>query len=408
MEGGVAWALCTKCGKLADGSLCNDGGIHSPYTVYQFEKKPGRLVPSEEPGAGSFGKAYVCGAPQNYVYCRKEFSAGDEKSRKKSFLKEVEALSLVQQGHPHIPRLYCIANGDVPVIVTYPWCRTSFSKFWHPPFFGGLDFKEVSRRFYCMAGTVSFLHNAKIAHRDIKDTNIKYHNGSFMLLDFGAAKKFDTNQQNTFWYSIPYVCPDHKPSKKSDVFVLGLVFVKALWHYFSNTELLNIDVFFSLCINRQWTDLVLQKLKSNLLNLCVGPNAQRVANVIISMLEIDLERRVSALEVTVEMKKIGGTPVCECVPFVPSAPTDDFDFLDKEDMFSAKVSPQQRMEQLDDELKQMEEDFERRRRILEQRKREILAEKEECAKELNKDSSGGQKDNKDSSGGQKDMDTGEY
>ncbi len=93
-----------------------------------------------------------------------------------------------------------------------------------------LDTNTITRYISMLLDVLSILHKEDIIHRDIKPENIIISNdGILKLLDFGIARKYDSNKQSdtvimgTAGYAAPEQYGFLQTSKKSDIYSLGVL-----------------------------------------------------------------------------------------------------------------------------------------------------------------------------------------
>jgi serine/threonine protein kinase len=92
----------------------------------------------------------------------------------------------------------------------------------------------LTRGFGCLAGGLSYMHERRIRHKDIKAQNILIHQGKVIYTDFGLS--FDSNllensttddlASMTRRYAAPEVIQNRPRNSSSDVFALGCVFLE--------------------------------------------------------------------------------------------------------------------------------------------------------------------------------------
>jgi serine/threonine protein kinase len=95
----------------------------------------------------------------------------------------------------------------------------------------------LASSFGCLCSAVTYLHEQKCRHKDIKPGNILVHNGTVLLTDFGIALDWsergrDTTTGNVQSYTNAYAAPEvalAKPrNSSSDIWSLGCVFLDIL------------------------------------------------------------------------------------------------------------------------------------------------------------------------------------
>jgi serine/threonine protein kinase len=95
----------------------------------------------------------------------------------------------------------------------------------------------VDRAFGCLAGGLTFMHQQRIRHKDIKPQNILVHQGSVIYTDFGYSLDSSHLSHSTTEgqpdsltrrYSAPEVHEHGERNSSSDVFSLGCVYLELL------------------------------------------------------------------------------------------------------------------------------------------------------------------------------------
>lgn len=84
-----------------------------------------------------------------------------------------------------------------------------------------------------LCAAASFLHTqsgAPIIHRDINPNNIIYNDGQLKLIDFGIARRYnsDANQDTHIWGTVGYAPPEQfgfgQSDERTDVYAIGMVY----------------------------------------------------------------------------------------------------------------------------------------------------------------------------------------
>jgi serine/threonine-protein kinase len=177
---------------------------------------------------------------------------GDDQ-RAKRFEQEINVLQ--QVNHPHVIRV--LDTGKLPRSyekVTIPFFVMEYQPrnldretSAHPR---GLHPDAVLPLCLQMASALAHIHTKDIVHRDLKPANILFDGSNIKIADFGLASLLDRSsfvQTTKGQKAAPlyYISPeqwkwwkeetDATPGKESDVFQLGLIFVKMLTGYNPNT-----------------------------------------------------------------------------------------------------------------------------------------------------------------------------
>jgi serine/threonine protein kinase len=119
------------------------------------------------------------------------------------------------QSHPNIVKLLNVAVSSTNnVFLVFEFCNhdvaqlldTYYAQHGHSPF-QEAHVKTLSRQLW---SALHFLHERAIIHRDIKSSNLLYHNGSLKLADFGLARQYPdaaaarlTPNVVSMWYRAP-------------------------------------------------------------------------------------------------------------------------------------------------------------------------------------------------------------
>lgn len=96
------------------------------------------------------------------------------------------------------------------------------------------DRENLNSWFGCLVSALTYAHNQKIKHEDVKPSNILIKDGRPYLTDFGAAEDFSELENSTSGDQLvcgtPVYWPPEKPphGRSGDVFSLGCVFSEML------------------------------------------------------------------------------------------------------------------------------------------------------------------------------------
>ncbi|KAF1995992.1 kinase-like protein [Amniculicola lignicola CBS 123094] len=97
--------------------------------------------------------------------------------------------------------------------------------------------KILQQAFGCLASGLSFMHQQKVRHKDIKPRNILIHEGSVIYTDFGYSLDHSLQSHSTtvgkpLTFTRKYCAPEVQDwgprNSKSDIFSLGCVFLEIL------------------------------------------------------------------------------------------------------------------------------------------------------------------------------------
>eukprot|EP00928_Gymnodinium_smaydae_P041870 TRINITY_DN28276_c1_g1_i1.p1 TRINITY_DN28276_c1_g1~~TRINITY_DN28276_c1_g1_i1.p1 ORF type:complete len:642 (+),score=156.45 TRINITY_DN28276_c1_g1_i1:113-1927(+) len=219
----------------------HDQPEHSRYDFEHFNSDPSEVYNvGVEVGAGAFGT--VCQAThiitgQNHALkrCQKASLPTSE------LWAEIEIMK--QLDHPHILRLFSTFETDTAIYMASEMC---FGGSFHAMLqkHGVIGETASSRLFRQVVSVISYLHSINISHRDIKPENFLIHHETELLhshlklIDFGSAKRFDTQPLVTKVCTPLYVAPEvllkaSTPyTEKVDVWSCGVMLFRFLYGSF--------------------------------------------------------------------------------------------------------------------------------------------------------------------------------
>ena len=176
------------------------------------------------------------------VYARKRInkkhSWGDDKSAQTTFDHELKALLAVDRRHEHLIRI-CGTYSDKKyfALLLLPVAETDLRKYMEGGWPRTPEERNRFRSFFgCLLSTVSFLHDVRLLHKDIKPENILLKSGEPILTDFGTAFDWSQSGQSmtrsnrkdvvTPRYQSPEVASCGEFHRSSDIWSLGVVFLE--------------------------------------------------------------------------------------------------------------------------------------------------------------------------------------
>jgi tetratricopeptide (TPR) repeat protein len=198
-------------------------------------RRAGRWRVGKQLGEGGLGVVYEAfasdtGEKAAIKYLRPGLDAGAFRRR---FLKEQKILEALE--HPHIARLLDggVDEGERPYLVVEFVDGDPLDCYLTETKPGGTARLAL---FGQVCEAVSYLHGQRVAHGDLKPSNILVDSrGGVKLLDFGAARLLETRGQETTlaraFLTPHYASPEQRqgggPSVRSDVYSLGVILGEA-------------------------------------------------------------------------------------------------------------------------------------------------------------------------------------
>ncbi|GME22595.1 hypothetical protein GTA08_BOTSDO11836 [Neofusicoccum parvum] len=215
------------CGDGCDGFEC------------KFERKQELpLKPIESLGHGSFGLVRKVESTSNgEILACKEIRWNYDKEKLEAVRKEIGTHRRLS--HQHITSVvgsYTVGNSFYGILIQ-PDADDDLGAYLEQvannPTLDNIDTLTCS--FGCLASGLSYLHERKVKHKDIKPANILIHQGSVLLTDFGLSTDFSDTGQSTSsgptGFSREWAAPetlelDSPRNTSADIFSLGRVFVE--------------------------------------------------------------------------------------------------------------------------------------------------------------------------------------
>ncbi|KAL4460009.1 hypothetical protein ABPG74_003535 [Tetrahymena malaccensis] len=191
-------------------------------------------------GSGQQGKAYLCKNAQTGQQCvvkQIQLSCMSDQEIQKQY-KEVSILRSLS--HPNIVKYQdsflfkknylCIVmdyaeGGDLEQRIIQAQKANTF-----------IDSKIILKWFTQLCSAVRFIHNQKIIHRDIKNSNIFLDsNDNILLGDFGISKKLQNPKDKastiigTPYFMAPEICNQQPYTNKVDIWAIGIVLYRLVY-----------------------------------------------------------------------------------------------------------------------------------------------------------------------------------
>lgn len=244
-------------------------------------------------GKGSFGQAWlVISKRDKRKYVAKVMQEFTTKEEQEDCIKEAHVLhslrhenivayvdSFQERGQFHIVMEF-VDGGDLSELLQRQKRRRSY-----------MPQKRVLNIFWQICKAITYCHDNKTLHRDIKSQNIfLMKSGVVKVGDFGIAKVLDSTTAlaqtkiGTPYYLSPEICEDKPYDQKSDVWALGCLLY----------EMLTLDVPFKA---KDMMNLVRMILFKQPRTLPTGVYDQSVQNLVLSLLAKDPRRRPTVKQI---------------------------------------------------------------------------------------------------------------
>ena len=187
-------------------------------------------------GSGQYGKVYKARHQQT-----SEFFA--IKSIKKALLQKFkldgmvhnEVSTLKSISHPHIVKLIALKQTETHYYFIYEYCNGGTLETYMKNHSSLIPQLEVQKYIIQLLSAFQTLNSLSIAHRDVKPSNILFHNGNLKLADFGFCKTLSNPNEmmETMVGSPLFMAPEilkGKPyNKKADIWSFGVVIYQMLY-----------------------------------------------------------------------------------------------------------------------------------------------------------------------------------
>merc|ERR1712023_606487 len=145
-------------------------------------------------------------------------------------IREISILKELQ--HPNIVRLHDVIHTEKKLTLVFEYLDQDLKKFLDSS--DGLDAFTIKSSLFQLLRGVSFCHDHRVLHRDLKPQNLLINReGALKLADFGLARAFGipvrsyTHEVVTLWYRAPDVLlGSRKYSTPVDIWSVGCIFAE--------------------------------------------------------------------------------------------------------------------------------------------------------------------------------------
>lgn len=186
----------------------------------------------EKLGEGTYGVVYKCKNKEkgNFVALKRIRLESEEEGVPCTAIREISLLK--ELDHPNIVRLNDVVHEEKKLTLVFEYLDEDLKKYIDEN--GGQIPLETTKYFlYQLLVGVSFCHERKVLHRDLKPQNLLINKDTLQLklADFGLARAFGvpvrnfSNEVVTLWYRAPDVLlGSRKYSTPIDIWSAGCIF----------------------------------------------------------------------------------------------------------------------------------------------------------------------------------------
>lgn len=147
-------------------------------------------------------------------------------------IREISLLKQLQ--HQNIVRLYDVVHTDKRLTLVFEFLDQDLKNYLDSNGDRGLDAFRIKSFTYQLLNGISYCHQNRVLHRDLKPQNLLINNqGQLKLADFGLARAFGipvrsfTHEVVTLWYRAPDVLMGSKHYSTSvDMWSIGCIFAE--------------------------------------------------------------------------------------------------------------------------------------------------------------------------------------
>jgi len=184
----------------------------------------------EKIGEGTYGVVYKAKnrASGEIVALKKIRLEAEDEGIPSTAIREISILKELQ--HPNIVRLHDVIHTEKKLTLVFEYLDQDLKKFMDTS--ENLDPATIKASLYQLLKGVSFCHDRRVLHRDLKPQNLLINkDGDLKLADFGLARAFGipvrsyTHEVVTLWYRAPDVLMgSRKYSTPVDLWSVGCIF----------------------------------------------------------------------------------------------------------------------------------------------------------------------------------------
>jgi len=188
----------------------------------------------EKVGEGTYGVVYKARDTSGEVYALKTIRLeAEDEGIPSTAIREISLLKELQ--HPNIVRLCDVIHTERKLTLVFEFLDQDLKKLLDMCD-GGLDLSTTRSFLYQLLRGVSYCHQHRVLHRDLKPQNLLINReGHLKLADFGLARAFGipvrsyTHEVVTLWYRAPDVLMgSRKYSTPVDIWSVGCILAEMI------------------------------------------------------------------------------------------------------------------------------------------------------------------------------------
>lgn len=186
----------------------------------------------EKVGEGTYGVVYKAQDSHGAIYALKTIRLeAEDEGIPSTAIREISLLKELQ--HPNIVRLCDVIHTERRLTLVFEFLDQDLKKLLDMTE-KGLDPKTTQSYLYQLLKGISYCHQHRVLHRDLKPQNLLTNKEGFLkLADFGLARAFGipvrsyTHEVVTLWYRAPDVLMgSRKYSTPVDIWSVGCIFAE--------------------------------------------------------------------------------------------------------------------------------------------------------------------------------------